>query len=391
MKYALLLVGLVAWGACPQPLEAGQRPARRLPLPAPVLPAEQGWEVALLSAPSAPGVLDDDRVYVPLEKGEIVALDRETGDAVWSIPHETMWPPAVANGTVLSIGTGGLRAIDAATGAQRWATPLNGDAMSGPAIQGSLVLVVMRPVELRAFNLADGRELWRQALGSPSDTVAIASDAAAACISLGNRLVHISLSDGSILWQRELPGQLGQPLIAGGRVFVGSTDNNFYAFDARTGRPAWKWSTGGDVVGAGTDGELLYMASLDHLLRALRPNGNQVWKRELTTRTVTPPATSGGVVVVVGNAPTLSTFDAKTGAPIATFTSPADLQDLPLVDLKLTPFRVAIVLITRDGRAIGLRPTGMLFREAPLAPLQALPGRPLTREPLPIPPAPSPP
>jgi hypothetical protein len=43
---------------------------------------------------------------------------------------------------------------------------------------------------------------------------------------------------------------------------------------------------------------------------------------------------------------------------------------------------VAIIAITRDGRAIGLRPTRMMFREQPLAPLQTLPGRPLNREPL---------
>jgi hypothetical protein len=43
-----------------------------------------------------------------------------------------------------------------------------------------------------------------------------------------------------------------------------------------------------------------------------------------------------------------------------------------------------MVVITADGRAIGLRPSGMMFREAPAAPLTELPGRQLQRERLPI-------
>jgi hypothetical protein len=110
-----------------------------------------------------------------------------------------------------------------------------------------------------------------------------------------------------------------------------------------------------------------------------------VWKRNLTTRTIAPPSTFGGIVLVTGNDPTLTTFDATSGMPIATFSVAADLQGVPLVDSTLEPFRVAIVVITRDARAIGLRPSGMMFREPSLAPIQTLPGRPLSREPFSIP------
>jgi WD40 repeat protein len=173
---------------------------------------------------------------------------------------------------------------------------------------------------------------------------------------------------------------------AGDRVFVGSTDNNFYALEASTGRLAYRLRTGGDVVGAAANADFVYVASLDNLLRGLRRgSGNQVWKRNLTTRTVAPPSTFGGIVLVTGNDPTLTTFDATTGMPIATFSVAADLQGVPLVDSTPEPFRVAIVVITRDARAIGLRPTGMMFREPPLTPIQTLPGRPLSREPFSVP------
>jgi PQQ-like domain len=137
------------------------------------------------------------------------------------------------------------------------------------------------------------------------------------------------------------------------------------------------------VIGAAVGDRLVFVASLDNLLRALRrSSGNQVWKRDLETRTIALPSAFGGIVLVTGNSPTLSTFDAATGEPIGTFSVAADLQGVPLVDSTLEPFRVAMIAVTRDARAIGLRPTGMMFRELPLTPLDALPGHPLNREPL---------
>jgi hypothetical protein len=140
------------------------------------------------------------------------------------------------------------------------------------------------------------------------------------------------------------------------------------------------------VVGATADDRVVYFAALDNLLRALRRgNGNQIWKRDLATRTIAPPSTFGGIVVVSGNNPTLAAFNATTGDPIDKFELAADVQGIPLVDATPLPFRVAMIVITRDGRAIGLRPTRMMFREQPLAPLLTLPGRPLNREPLALP------
>jgi hypothetical protein len=72
------------------------------------------------------------------------------------------------------------------------------------------------------------------------------------------------------------------------------------------------------------------------------------------------------------------------------FSVAADPQGVPLVDTTPEPFRVAIVVVTRDARAIGLRPTGMMFRELPLTPIQTLPGKPLSREPFSIPTLPPP-
>lgn len=85
----------------------------------------------------------------------------------------------------------------------------------------------------------------------------------------------------------------------------------------------------------------------------------------------------------------LGTFNLKTGASIGTFDAPPGslFRGMPLIDPTPTPFTVSVVALTRDGRAIGLRPAAMMFRERPFEPLNALPGRVLRREASPLAPS----
>jgi outer membrane protein assembly factor BamB len=353
-------------------------------LPVPLLPAEEAWNVSLSSPPSAQGALDESRAFIPLQSGEIVALNRETGASEWSISFASSWPPIVDEGIVYAVGDGELQAVRAATGDLIWRTPLDAELIAPPALQGSTLALLAKPDQLRALRVSDGSELWRQSLGRQLASPKLTAGAQRVVVASTGRISSVASSDGRLEWERELSGVLSLPLVTADRVFVGSTDNYFYALDAATGRLAWpRWRAGGDVVGAAADDRFVYVASLDNLLRALhRGSGNQVWRRNLTTRTVAPPSTFGGIVLLTGNTPTLSTFDATTGEPIANLSLPADLQGPPLVDSTLEPFRVAFVAVTREARAIGLRPIGMMFREPPLTPLLTLPGRSLNREPL---------
>jgi outer membrane protein assembly factor BamB len=372
-------------GACPQALAGQQKPERK-PLPVPLLPAEQAWNVALPSPPAAQGAMDEARAYVPLQSGQVVAINRETGATEWSVALMSAWAPLVSNAVVYVAASDGIQAIQASSGTVIWRIALDAELITAPASLADTIFLLTKRDQLVALRTSDGSEIWRHAIEAPSGSAAMAVTATGVFISSGSSLRRHAVSDGHLEWKRDLDGMLSRPESAGDRVFVGSTDNTFYALDATTGRLAYRLRAGGDVVGGVANDQFVYVASLDNLLRALRRgSGNQVWKRNLTTRTIAPPSTFGGIVIVTGNEPTLTTFDASTGTPIATFSVAADLQGVPLVDTTPEPFRVAIVVVTRDARAMGLRPTGMMFRELPLVPIQALPGRPLSREPLALP------
>jgi outer membrane protein assembly factor BamB len=371
-------------GACPHALAAAQRESEKKPLPIPLLPAEPAWTIALPALAAAQGALDESHAYIPLQSGDVVAIDRETGKSVWSITLATSWAPVVGDGVLYAIGSSETQAVRTDSGDLVWRSSLDAEPIAAPILQDDTLLLLVKPGQLRALRTVDGSEVWRRDLGWQLMSPSLTADASGVVVAGGNRVCRFALTDGQAVWERELSGTLGIPTIADDRVFVGSTDNHFYALDAANGRLVWpRWRAGGDVVGAAADDRLVFVASLDNLLRALRRgSGNQVWKRDLSTRTIAPPSTFGGIVIITGNNPTLATFNAETGEPVGSFSAGADLQGVPLVDTTPDPFRVAMIAVTRDARAIGLRSTGMMFRELPLTPIQTLPGRSLNREPI---------
>jgi hypothetical protein len=142
----------------------------------------------------------------------------------------------------------------------------------------------------------------------------------------------------------------------------------------------WKWRNGGDVIGSVIDGDAVYFASLDNIMRAVNlGNGNQRWRKPTGTRPVLPPLAFRGIVVLPGVMPAVTVFVGTTGEVMGTLTA-GDLAGPPLVDPLPRPSRVALVTITREGVIQALRPSALLFREGETEPVPVLPGRQLPRE-----------
>lgn len=320
---------------------------------------------------------------MPLESGRLVALARHTGVSEWSADVQTAWPPLVSGDLVLVAGRASVDAFRPATGLRVWSTPLGSDVRAPLAYAVDRVLALVNG-ELVALQMTDGRRLWSTPTVSLPDPASLSIDVNDVWVSQGSRVTSLALDDGRLRWTRELSGTLSPPVAANGRVVVGSTDNHLYALDGDTGAVAWRWRYGGDVVGAAADSGRVYVAARDNLLRGLRDrSGNQIWKRTLATRPLAPPLVVDGTLFVAGHAPSLSTFDATSGEPLGTYTAPGVLLGAPLVDRAPRPFAVSLVVVTRDGRVVGLRPTSMLFREPPHTPLAELPGQALTSDPPP--------
>jgi len=331
--------------------------------------------------------MDGERVYVPLQLNVVQALDRETGTPVWRSDVATIWAPVLRDGLLYVAASDAVHALDARTGALRWRAPIDRRMIVPLTATSDLLIGVMEPDAVVAFAIADGRVVWRRSLGTYPNHAA-ASDGRRVVFALSDsRVVALNLADGDPLWEQHLEGDLGPPLVVRERVILGSSSNYLYAFDDR-GRLAWKWRTGGDVVGVSADATTgAYYASLDNVLRAVnQSNGNQRWIKEMPTRPGLPPLTLKAalpyeeVVVVTGVTSEIGAFSTKTGAAVGRYSPPSDIQGGPLIDPSLKPYKVAVVVITRDGRAIGLRPTAMALAEPKISPFDELPGRRLERD-----------
>jgi outer membrane protein assembly factor BamB len=321
-------------------------------------------------------------VYIPVRDDLLVALHRETGLLAWTWAGDTVLSLVTGGGDLFLVTAGELRALDAATGYQRWSIPMASRVTAPLLWHDGWLVASVEPGDLLALRALDGDLVWRRPLGAVTAHPAATDGEHAVYLTLADgRVATVALETGEPLWERRLPGTLSPPAAARDRVFVGSTDNFFYALDAATGREEWKWRNGGDVIGAAVDGDTVYFASLDNILRAVnRGNGNQRWRKPTGTRPVLPPSAFRGVVVVPGLMPALTVFVSETGTVLGTHAAPGDLAGPPLVDPAVRPFRVAFVTVTREGLVDAFRPAGLMFRETAAVPVSALPGRGLARE-----------
>ncbi|ELZ54043.1 Pyrrolo-quinoline quinone beta-propeller repeat-containing protein [Halorubrum hochstenium ATCC 700873] len=185
----------------------------------------------------------------------VVALDRESGDREWtetlsgtlSYTEITAVP---AESLVLiprrSGGEGGLTALDAATGEERWAEPLPGSVEDPPAVRGDGVFVAADSALYR-LDIADGSEAWRRNVGSvalgPSATaagllVAADGDLAVRDPDTGDRLRALDGYDGEVH---------GVAVADGTAYWL--TDERLAAVDVANGTEVWRLDAAGSQEG----------------------------------------------------------------------------------------------------------------------------------------------
>tara|TARA_B100001123_G_scaffold427391_1_gene542909 strand:+ start:2069 stop:3235 length:1167 start_codon:yes stop_codon:yes gene_type:complete len=344
----------------------------------PVFPLEIAWERLLSSPPSAGAAMDNLRIYVPLKAGRLEAIARETGETLWSIPLHTMWSPVIDSTGRLFVATDfTIRALEASTGSELWNYRSQQRLSSAPLLAGHSLVITTMSREVLSFQVSSGEFLWQSSLEGSSLGHAATTDQSLIVFSQeGGLLTALQLNNGATAWSKQISGNLSAPVSARDRIFVGSTENFFYALNPRNGSELWKWRTGGDVIGAAADEDLVYFLSLDNVIRAVnRSNGNQKWKATMSTRPVAPPRITTGAVVVSGVPTQIYGYVSDTGLLQGSYLPLAALQEPLLIDQELKSYRAAVFTLTRNGQLVGLRPIELMFRDPVLEPLSRLPGR----------------
>jgi outer membrane protein assembly factor BamB len=213
-----------------------------------------------------PPIIVGDRLFVTRNDGQVVALNRNTGKAVWRRDMGYLAASSPAYGdkkivvTILERSKGGagrVAAIWAKSGKLAWSKPLASRSESSPMIVDHRVYFGTENGDVYAMRLNDGGSVqWKfHAAGAVKGGLAL-SDGKLYFGTYGGQVYAISQRSGKQVWHTGTSGAkfglaagnfYATPAVAYGRVYIGNTDGNMYSFSAASGKLAWRRSTGSYV------------------------------------------------------------------------------------------------------------------------------------------------
>lgn len=263
------------------------------------------------------------RVYATTGFGQLVALDAATGDVLWRqrVDAPIGGGPAVLNGVVYTVARDNVGwAVRAADGKVLWqtsGTPSSSGIMgvSVPAVQGSTVVFPFSSGQLLAADTQTGATLW-------SSQVA------------GKRIGR------AIALIRDMTGD---PVIADGRVFGGTSSGRISAVGMADGLPVWTSKDGANspVVVAG--GSVFAVNDQAQLIRLDAATGGVIWRIELPYYTDQKtkrqdrihahygPVLAGGRLFVASSDGVLRAFDPASGQLVGQAAIPGGAAAAPVV------------------------------------------------------------
>ena len=234
--------------------------------------------------------------------------------------------PIVAEGAVFTIDTEGkMAAFNLADGKKKWVVSsiAPGEEDSG-AIGGGIayatgkLYVTNGYKELTCFDSANGKMLWRASLPSPARSAPTVMDEKVYLITLDNRLMVFSTTDGTSVWDHagiaETTNLLGSvsPAVDASAVILPMSSGEIYGLRVENGQVVWEdnlsavqrlgtLSAIADIRGQPViDQGLVYAASYSGRMVAIdEVSGQRTWQREIGSAEM--PWSAGATVFVISS------------------------------------------------------------------------------------------
>lgn len=358
----------------------------------------------------APVVADNGRIFVLDGEATVSAVDAASGQIAWKTdikPSETerrrsMFSLSFDGGSNGGGGFGGgvavgagkifvasgyrlVTALDQATGAVVWTTPVDVPIHGAPTFSGGRVYVVDVENQLLVFDAATGQQAWTfRGIPEPARVMrasspAVTGDTVIAPFSSGE-LVAFRASTGQGIWQHvlsrtsrtsalsEIRDIAGRPVISRGVVYAVSHSGVLSAVDIRSGEPKWAELPIGGVNAPLPVGDVVYVVSKDGQLTVInRDTGQVYWTRDLNEgrvrqeggflgfwdRTVRPiwsgPLMASNRLVLTNSDGELVAFDPKTGVQTASLKLGGPAFIAPAA------YNGALYVLTDKGELVSIR------------------------------------
>ncbi len=240
------------------------------------------------------------KIFVGSEQGEVIAIDRESGDVVWrkNVPGEALSAIAAGDGLIfVNLGSGKLIAMHPDSGEERWvyehevpALTLRG--MSAPLAENGGVIFGEESGKLSVVVAKGGFLAWQAEVASPKgsseferlvdvDTRPIASGGNIYALAYNGNLVSVESRTGNVVWKREYSGYR-EISMDSQNIYLVDSQGSIYALDKNSGIERWSQPalTGWYLTGSAILGDYLAVGDQEGNLHWLDKSSGELVSRE---------------------------------------------------------------------------------------------------------------
>ncbi|WP_246968668.1 PQQ-binding-like beta-propeller repeat protein [Natribaculum luteum] len=241
-------------------------------------PDELAWEWSGSSVMTRP-VMADNRLFFSPRGFQGMALDAQTGEALWS--KVDIAGLGAADSELVYGRKNGIVAYDAKTGEVEWKQDAE---YSGTATlyDGSLYY---GSKGFWKHSADDGELMWSVEESGTTDPIAV-NDRGVFGIVFVDRIVHID-HEGEFVWEQSTDGRFGDYLtLVDDLVLVdmdakrsGPTDTNLHAFDADSGERRWEYEIDDSyiITNPVINDDRIFVMDRDGVVHAITLEGDRLW------------------------------------------------------------------------------------------------------------------
>ncbi|MDQ3262571.1 MAG: PQQ-binding-like beta-propeller repeat protein [Myxococcota bacterium] len=322
-------------------------------------PAEKLFEVST-DASTRTGMFPLQDGVVVVNEGGFITSVRHDGAVRWRLPlgRELASRPVEARGILVATSVAGeWFGVDAASGRMVWQVPRQPVTRGALLSDGARVYGVLADGGVRAVDAATGAVLWNRPAPARIGASPLASPilvASGLVVSLGDAgLVSLAWEDGAQRWRSDSVALGMTPAADGKRLFVAGRGQRVSALDAATGAVVWTRAIEADLTTAPTlIQDRLYVGAGSRLLALDPATGEPRWLAELDAP-VAPVAVQGTTLLVPtsGKEGRLYLFQPPKTRPYASVRVDSPLRVAPIA------FADRVLVLASDGRVLGYRLT----------------------------------
>lgn len=208
---------------------------------------DQLWSRTVTCGLSGGVAADSQLVYFCGQDGWVYAVDRSTGSEIWrsGLGYHVFTDAAVFCDSMVLAGNsmGSVAALRTSDGSVLWSTEMNG-LVTGPAFSDSVAVFTTESGEAAAYD-SYGNRIWRRSFTSQPSAPSISSGRVFVGFSSG-KVLCFSLSTGETIWETALEGISGRTVVTRPAVYrdsllvAGTCDRRVFCLDAATGEELWE-------------------------------------------------------------------------------------------------------------------------------------------------------